>query len=178
MRNVGGGRPQEADQSTFGAPGKFGFCFAEDETTPWATLAEERGVPRTRSAVTVFSADGPIGVADQRAREPATLIDSLAGTLRAINHYRMANAADVVIVVGPEHGRLFDQAGWSKADAVAALHAATHIEGRDLGMGTDPAAAGAAAATATLPKFRAGGIHLVRAGGDAGLFSAIIRAGS
>jgi len=174
VRNVGGGRPQEADQSTFGSPVKYGFCFAEDERTPWTTLAEDRGVPRARSAVTLFSADGPIGVADQRAREPRALIDSLAGSLRAVDHYRLANAADVVVVIGPEHGRIFDQAGWTKADAVAALHAATRIDGQDLGMGTDRATAGEPAAAGSLPKFREGGIHLVRAGGDAGLFSAII----
>ena len=174
VRNVGGGRPREADQSTFGTPGKLGFCFAEDEATPWTTLAEDRGVARERSAVTVFSADGPVGVADQKSRTPEPLIDSLAGTLRAINHYKLANAADVVIVVGPEHGRVFDEAGWSKAEVAAALHAATRIDGQDLGMGTDKAAVAAQPAAGALPKFRDGGIHLVRAGGDAGMFSAII----
>ncbi|MGE0483969.1 MAG: thioredoxin family protein [Gammaproteobacteria bacterium] len=175
VRNVGGGRPQEADQAAFGTPVKYGFCFAEDESTPWRTLAEDRGVSRERSAVTLFSADGPIGVADQKSRTPDPLIDSLAGSLRAINHYRLGNAADVVIVIGPEHGRVFDQAGWSKADAVAALHAATRIEGVDLGMGTDDDAPVAAPASeGTIAKFREGGIHLVRAGGDAGMFSAII----
>src|SRR5690606_18843292 len=126
------------------------------------------------SAVTLFSADGPIGVADQKSRSPEPLVESLAGTLRAIDHYRMVNAADVVIVVGPEHGRVFDQAGWSKAQTTAALHAATHIEGRDMAMGTDPAAAATAATSELRPKLREGGIHLVRAGGDAGMFSAII----
>ncbi|MEX2481701.1 MAG: thioredoxin family protein [Gammaproteobacteria bacterium] len=173
VRNVGGGRPQEADQAAFGTPGKLGFCFAEDEATPWRTLGEDRGVARERSAVTLFSADGPIGVADQKSRAPEPLIESIAGTLRAIDHYKMVNAADVVIVVGPEHGRVFDQAGWSKAETAAALHVATHIEGRDLAMGTDPAAVASAAADLR-PKFREGGIHLVRAGGDAGMFSAII----
>ena len=176
VRNVGGGRPQEADQAAFGHPGKLGFCFAEDDSTPWATLAEERGIAAGGSALTVFSADGPIGCADQRSREPTGLIKSLAGSLVTIDHYQMANAADVVIVIGPEHGRVFDQAGWRKADAVEALHAATRIDGKDLGMGTDKRAAGAApaAGTDTLPKFREGGIQLIRAGGDAGMFSAII----
>ena len=86
----------------------------------------------------------------------------------------MANAADVVVVIGPEHGRVFDDASWTKAEATAALHAATRIQGRDLGMGTDAAAPVAAADAGTLAKFREGGIQLVRAGGDAGMFSAII----
>ncbi len=173
VRNVGGGKPQETDISTFGHPGKLGFCFAEDENTPWTTLAEDRGVPRDRSAVTLFSADGPLGCADQKSRTPEALIYSLAGSLRGLNHIHMVNAADAVVVIGPEHGRVFDLAGWSKADAVAALHAATLVEGVDLGMGT---AAGVAAksATALRHKFRPGGLTLVRAGGAAGMFSAII----
>lgn len=173
VRNVGGGKPQEADMSTFGTPVKYGFCFAEDEDTPWTTLGEDRGVPRDRSAVTLFSADGPIGCVDQNARSPAPLLDSLAGTLRAVDHVEMANAADVVVVIGPEHGRVFDQAGWSKAQVMAGLHARLDIRGRDLGMGTaaQPAAAGASGARA---KFRPEGITLVRAGGSAGMFSAII----
>jgi len=172
VRNVGGGRPQEADQATFGTPVKYGFCFAEDEATPWTSLAEDRGVPRDRSAVTLFSADGPLGVVDQKARAPEPLIRSLAGSLRAVNHFELANAADAVLVVGPEHGRVFDQAGWDKARVLAALHEALQIEGRDLGMGT--AANNPATTRPTLAKFRAGGLTLVRAGGEAGLFSAII----
>ena len=176
VRNVGGGRPQGADQSAFGTPVKYGSCFAEDDATAWTTLAEDRGIAAGASSATLFSADGPIGCADQKSREPKGLITSLAGTLVAIYHHRMANAADVVIVVGPEHGRVFDSAGWSKADAVDALQSATRIHGHDLGMGTDKSAAAAAHADGdgTLAKFREGGIHLVRAGGDAGMFSAII----
>ena len=173
VRNVGGGKPQETDMSTFGHPGKFGFCFAEDEDTPWTTLAEDRGVPRQRSAVTLFSADGPLGCADQKSRSPEALIYSLAGSLRGLNHIDMVNAADAVVVIGPEHGRVFDLAGWSKTDVAAALHAATHIKGVDLGMGTAPAVA-TQSDSGMRPKFRAGGLTLVRAGGQAGMFSAII----
>jgi hypothetical protein len=172
VRNIGGGKPQETDIACFGHPGKYTFCFAEDEDTPWTTLAEDRGIPRDRSAATLFSADGPIGCADQKAREPDRLIRSLAGTLRAVGHVDMVNAADVVVVVSPEHGRVFDQAGWSKADVTAALHAATEMEGEDLGMGT--AGGQTPGGRARSSKFRPGGITLVRAGGDAGLFSAII----
>ncbi len=174
VRNIGGGKPQETDQSAFGTPAKYGFCFAEDEATPWTTLAADRGVEAGRSAVTLFSADGPIGVADQNSREPESLVRSLAGSLCAIDHVALANGADAVLVIGPEHGRVFDQAGWSKADATAALQAACRIRGVDLGMGTDESAPRASAEADTLPKFREGGLVLVRAGGDAGLFSAII----
>jgi len=42
--NVGGGRPGEVDRATLGNPGKYTFCFAEDEEgSPWEPLAVERG---------------------------------------------------------------------------------------------------------------------------------------
>ena len=175
VRNVGGGRPREIDQATFGTPAKLSFCFAEDEATAWTTLAEDRGFRRDQSSVTLFSADGPLGCADQKSRTPQSLIHSLAGSLRAVTHVEMANAADAVVVIGPEHGRVFEQAGWNKAQVLAALHAALQIQGQDLGMGTDAAAPVARPNTAgTRPKFRPEGLTLVRAGGEAGLFSAII----
>jgi thiol-disulfide isomerase/thioredoxin len=176
VRNVGGGEPQKTDQSAFGSPVKYGFCFAEDENTPWTTLSEERGLERNVSAVTLFSADGPIGCVDQSSREPEGLIYSLAGTLKGINHIDMANASDAVVVIGPEHGRVFDNAGWSKERTVGALQTALLIRGKSLGMGTDPEVEKNehSGQSEKIAKFRKGGLTLVRAGGQAGLFSAII----
>ncbi len=176
VRNVGGGRPQEADQSAFGQAGKFTNCFAEDEDTPWQTLAEDRGFSRDQSTVTLFSADGPQGVADQNARTPEALVQTLANSLVTIHNTKLINGSDVVVVIGPEHGRVFDDAGWSKAQATDALQAQSLMEGIDLGMGTDKATGRPLSdPTSTLkPKFRPEGIQLIRAGGEAGLFSAII----
>lgn len=176
VRNVGGGRPQEVDQSTFGHPGKLGFCFAEDESTPWQTLGAEHGIAQGQSSVTIFSADGVQGILDQSAREPAALIYSIAGTLRTVTHVDVANASDVVVIVGPEHGRVFDDAGWTKAQATAALHEQLQVSAADLGMGTDDSEAAhpVSAQAGKVPKFRPQGLQLIRAGGDAGLFSAII----
>ncbi len=178
IRNVGGGRPQEVDQATFGTPLKIGFCFAEDESTPWTTLAEERGFDKGQSAVTLFSADGPVGCVDQKSREPESLIESIAGSLKIVNHVAMSNASDAVVIIGPEHGRIFDSAGWSKEQAVESLHRVTRVpKGSDLKMGTHEEASvdsKRAKEGSDSPKFRDGGLTLIRAGGDAGLFSAII----
>ena len=161
--------------ATFGNPGKFTLCFAEDEDTPWTSLAEDQGFSAERSAVTVISADGVQGCIDQRSREPESLVASLAQSMRTINHVDMVNASDVVVVIGPEHGRLFDGAGWTKLQVVEALHDGLLVPGRDLGMiGENGNGNDLDAVDRKLPRFRSGGIRLVRAGGDAGLFSAII----
>ena len=51
-----------------------------------------------------------------------SLIKSIAGSLKIVNHVGLANASDAVVVIGPEHGRVFDDAGWTKEQAVEALH--------------------------------------------------------
>ncbi|MDQ3811626.1 MAG: thioredoxin family protein, partial [Chloroflexota bacterium] len=52
VRNVGGGRPGGVDRATLGNPGKYTFCFAEDEAnSPWESLAAEQGVTSARGAV-------------------------------------------------------------------------------------------------------------------------------
>ena len=49
IRNVGGGRPGEVDRATLGNPGKYTFCFAEDEAgSPWEPLSVERGFAPAR----------------------------------------------------------------------------------------------------------------------------------
>ncbi len=73
IRNVGGGRPGEIDRATFGTPGKYSFCFAEDEAgSPWESLAAARGVPAGASAVTVFAGGGIRGVSDEQSRPRKT----------------------------------------------------------------------------------------------------------
>src|SRR5207244_7574502 len=63
VRNVGGGRPGEVDSATFGNPGKYTFCFAEDEEgSPWEALSVERGFPEGISTVMLFAGDGPRAV--------------------------------------------------------------------------------------------------------------------
>jgi hypothetical protein len=144
VRNVGGGRPGGVDRATLGNPGKVGLCFAEDEEgSPWDPLATERGVPQGISAVTVFAGGGMHSISDQLSRTPEDLARSLASGLRPV---------DTLLIVSPDHGRVFRQGGWSKARLRAALRESS----------------GSGQSVQTL-----GGRELliVYAGGGAGLFS-------
>jgi hypothetical protein len=80
------------------------------------------------------------------------------------------------LVVGPEHARVFAEAGWDRDRVLAEIHARLQIPGSELVRGANGIAEGVPAhlKDATLPKFRPNGILLVHAGGGAGLFSAII----
>ena len=176
VRNVGGGRPGEIDRATLGTPGKYTFCFAEAEDSEWNSLAVERGFAKDQSVVTLFAAEGVQGILDQKSRTPESLARSFALSLRAVDHYKLAMHGDAMLVVSPEHARVFIEAGWSKARLRLELEQLLVLPGSELIVGADGIAEGMPAnfASADLPKFRPGGLLIVRAGGPAGLFSAVI----
>jgi hypothetical protein len=177
VRNIGGGRPGGVDRAAHGNPGKLSFCFAEDEVgSPFTSLAVSRGFADYEDTVTVFAGEGPRCIVDQLARDADQLANSYAACLRTAHHPKLVIGFDCVLVVGPEHGRVFAEAGWSRETLLAALHDRLQIHGSELVRGADDMAEGVPEwlAGETLGKFRADGLLLVHAGGGAGLFSAMI----
>lgn len=177
IRNVGGGRPGEIDRAAHGMPGKLSFCFAEDEAgSPWTSLAVSRGIDPNVDAVTVFAGEGPRCVVDQLARDPEQLATSFAECLRTVQHPKLPFVFDALLVVGPEHARVFADAKWDRDRLTKFLQAHLQLAGVDIVRGARGMAEGVPEhfRDVTLPKFRPGGILLAHAGGGAGLFSAII----
>jgi hypothetical protein len=160
VRNVGGGRPGEIDRAVLGNPGKYTFCFAEDEReerrqgvpgdqgSGWESFAVERGFAPGASTVTVFPGDGTTPIVDEISRTADSLVQSFASVLRAAYNPKKIGDLIVVVVVTPEHARVFQGAGWSKRQFK------TELEGL------------------LESKFRR--LDIVRAGGSAGKFSAYI----
>ncbi len=182
IRNVGGGRPGEIDRAVLGQPGKYTFCFAEDESDPdWVPLSVARGVAPGESAVTMFHADGVTGFVDQKSRDPETLCQSLAMQLWSVSHPRLARWGNAVLVLAPNHYQIFKDGGWGRAEIEAGLHralkrpAAGLLEGAGHPLGITPAQAEAYSdADGMVDKFHPGGLLIVRAGGPGGLMSAVI----
>ena len=177
IRNVGGGRPGGIDRATLGNPGKYTFCFAEDEEgSPWEPLSVERGIEEGASAVTLFAGDGVQGVFDQLSRTPESLTGTFAACLRAVAHPKMAMTSDAFLIISPEHMRVYREAGWSKQQVKDEIGKRLMTPGAELVRGAGDIAEGLPEhfKDATIPKFRPGGLNLVHAGGKAGLFSAII----
>jgi hypothetical protein len=177
VRNVGGGRPGEADRATLGAPSKFTLCFAEDESdAEWEPLSVARGFARGTSTVTLFQGHGVEAFVDQKSRTPEGLTRSLGLALVKIGHPHLVQSARAVLVLSPEHYRIYREAGWDRSRIERALLEATVRPGSDIVAGRDGVGEGVPRERAheEVPKFHEDGLLVVRAGGGAGLFSAIL----
>ncbi|MAJ55059.1 MAG: thiol reductase thioredoxin [Gammaproteobacteria bacterium TMED107] len=177
IRNVGGGKPGGIDRATLGTPGKYTFCFAEDESDDaWPNLAMDQGYQREESVVSLFAGDGVQPILDQLSRTPQSLAKSMAASLRSVVHVKKFALADAVLVVCPEHRRVLRTNGWNKQDLLQAIHDELVTPGTELVSGTGGIAEGMPQRLKDklLSKFRDDGLHIVTAGGTAGMFSAII----
>lgn len=177
IRNVGGGVPGGIDRANMGNPGKYTYCFAEDESDEnWTSLAMDRGFERRDSVVSLFAGDGLQPVVDQQSRNPESLAKSIAMSLRSVAHTKLFGMADVILLVCPEHRRVLKEGGWNKEDLRKALYENLMTPGSELIRGANGIAEGMPVKfrDKILNKFRDDGLHIVTTGGSAGMFSAII----
>jgi hypothetical protein len=125
MQNAGGARPGETDMATLGQPGKYTFCFAEnEEDSPWPPLHVERGFERAASIVTVCGISGTIEVVDSESRTGEELAQTYAQSMLIAGNVGGAGllgGGEPLIVMPPEHADVFARAGWSKSQAKAAI---------------------------------------------------------
>ena len=135
-----------------------------------------RGFKRGVSTVTLFQGEGVQGFVDQKSRSPDDLARSLAMGLCAIGHPKLAQMQRAILVLSPEHYAIFAEAGWGRTQIEAAILAATVRPGANLVAGAQGVGEGipASRAAESVPKFYEEGLLVVRAGGPAGLFSAIL----
>ena len=177
VRNVGGGIPGGIDRATLGNPGKYTFCFCEDESdAEWPSLSMDRGYTREDSVVNLFAGSGVQPFVDQQSRQPESLVKNLANSLRSVANTRSFGMADAIIVISPEHRRVLREGGWTKPNLKQALYDELKTPGADIIRGKDGIAEGMPEKfkDIILNKFRDDGLHIVGAGGKAGMFSAII----
>lgn len=125
LQNAGGARPGEIDMATLGQPGKYTFCFAENESeSPWAPLHVDRGFGPETSTVTVAGVSGTIEIVDSESKTPEDLAQTFAQSMLIagnIGSGGLLGGGEPLILMPPEHAQVFASAGWSKAQAKAAI---------------------------------------------------------
>jgi hypothetical protein len=120
--NLGGAIPGITDKATFGHPGKFTYCMAENEAAnPWEPLHIERGFAPGDSTVTVFGAEAPHNINNHWSSTPHGLLQTMADSMATLGSNHLYLGGESMLVLGPEHAALLANAGWTKRDVRAFL---------------------------------------------------------
>jgi len=120
MMNVMNTRPGLLDRATLGTPGKYSFCFAENEEEhPWEPFHTSRGFRPDQSAVTVYASNSLCPVYNQLASKPEPLLLCFADALCHLGTPNLRGYNQSLIVFAGEHADLLKQSGWTRRDVQA-----------------------------------------------------------
>jgi hypothetical protein len=127
MRNIGGQKVGLNSKSVFGQPGRVvGMCVAEwEERSPWAPLAERRGVTSGTNAVTVHGATGTIDIADIVADNGVDLLEIIGKSLAFVGTNAFIGAhhgAEIMVAIAPPWAELIARAYPAITDVQAQLY--------------------------------------------------------
>jgi hypothetical protein len=116
--NVLGAKTGGMDGTSLGHPGKYTFCFAEDQPpASWAPLRVDLGYPEEDTTVTVIAAEGPRQVANAQNPDGWGVLRTFAAAMRTPSTYSVGKGHQVMLVFGPEHTQAVVNAGISKDEA-------------------------------------------------------------
>ena len=127
-RYIGKAIPGATDMSTMGQPGKYTFCFAEnEEESPWEPLHVERGFAASESTVTLIGVSGTVEVVDTYAESPNEMLGVMAETMAAPSAFWLGDDALIgggqpLVLISPEWGRAFSDAKLSKHEIQRRLY--------------------------------------------------------
>lgn len=171
--NVYGSVPHQMDKSTLGHPGKYTFCFAEnDDVIPWEPLRVEKGFSEDASTVTLFASLAPLQVSTHNYSKPEDFLSVVSDAMRGLG----LGHSEVTIVLSPEILAYVGTSGWSKKQIKEFIHEKTHRTGAEWNQwfrSDDPFEGDDL--NRLLPVVSSSDkITVVGAGGDAGAFASII----
>ena len=122
MVNIGGATPGSLDKATFGHPGKYTYCFGENEdNSPFPPFHTTRGYDAQQSTVTVFPGEAPHNV-NNHSSVPMELLGAVADTMATLGNNNMYVSGEVMVVLGLDHAGLLDDAGFKRHNVQEFLH--------------------------------------------------------
>lgn len=122
MINATGAIPDVLDKATFGHPGKYTWCIAEnDEANPWAPLHVRKGFKVDQSTVSIFAGLSPIQVGLHPSTDPNLILTSMKDALFTTG----PGQDEIVVVLAMEHIGHLKTAGWSLEQVQQTLYEAS-----------------------------------------------------
>ncbi len=117
-RNIGGEIADETDVATHGQPGKYTYCFAENEDeSPWAPFHTDYGFDAGESAVSVIGgASSPHNVFTYGCEHGEEVLEHFIGAVTALGNNNIIFPSGPLLVFSPEHAFMLDRDGFSKDD--------------------------------------------------------------
>ncbi|HEX2885209.1 hypothetical protein [Vineibacter terrae] len=120
LRNVGGARPQIGDMATMGQPGKYTFCFAENDEAIVPALPVRRGFAADVDAVTVLGVSGTAEVLPSGdGASPEAILQPVATAMHAAitvsGAARKPTRGEQVLLLPPELAQQITRQGWDLA---------------------------------------------------------------
>lgn len=116
MMNALNTRPGFLDRATFGTPGKYSFCFAEREDTPWEPFHVSRGFRPEDSTLTLYASNSLCQVYNQLAATPEAILLCYADALYNLGSPNVYGFNESLVVMGFEHADVMRAHGWSRRD--------------------------------------------------------------
>ncbi len=120
IRNVGGLIPGEMDKATLATPGRYSFCFSEnEERSPWEPRNIQLGYAKGTSTVTVAGIRGVYGIMETTVATGLEVLQTIVGNMKAVgisNYYQIGTGAQIIMVICPEHAEEIAASGLSKSD--------------------------------------------------------------
>jgi len=118
---LGGGFPGETDHSTFGWPGKYSFCFGEnEEKSPWEPHHVERGYKPDESTVTVCGINGfiPMHTSGNRGEQALSSLAEVIAMHRGGSHLDVGSfgGGTPLVALGIEDAEIMARDGITKAE--------------------------------------------------------------
>jgi hypothetical protein len=126
--NVLGSRPGESDASSFGHPGKYTFCFAEDPPpAPWQPLHVQLGYRPDDTTVTVLPSEGPHQVAQQVSRSAMDFLRTFASAIANPYTFSTGKGGQGLAIFGPEHARFCIEEGLTQSQVKELLYRESRV---------------------------------------------------
>ncbi len=178
LLNVFEQRPGVLDRGCMGSLTKFGVCFGEDEErSPWEPFHVSRGFAPDESTVTVATIQDPEMLGNRYGQTAESLMDATADAMASHGLAVHFNETQWLWIVGHWHAEMLGRQGWDRARMQqyvwerawrtrAALKRLGAIRGD-----VEPEDETTRVSAAPKPE----DILIVKAGGDSGIYSTLIK---